>query len=420
MNDMPQNPAAPKPVPANSGQPATPPVAAGGGGHGKPGPAPVERPVADKAHMRSRHWGLVISFFVAVVLPFLVAAWYLLAVAEDRYGSVAGFIVRQEDSISAADVLGGLAQMAGGSVSGDSNILYKYIRSQNMVSRLDEEIDLRGTFSKHWSEDPLFALWPDATIEDLLWYWKRAVKVSFDKSSGLIEVEVIAFSPEEARAILEGIVHESERLINDLSERARGDAIRYAEKDLQDALVDLSRAREALTRFRTDTQLVDPESDLQVRMGVLANLQQQLASALVEYDVLVQGVANPETDPRAEQARRRISVIRNRISQERATLSTDEVASGSGDYPSLMAEYEGLVVSREYAEQRYRLLLAAADTARANADRETRYLGVYLKPSLPEKAAYPHRLVLLTVLFLFLLMSWGIGALIYYALRDRQ
>ena len=53
--------------------------------------------------------------------------------------------------------------------------------------------------------------------------------------------------------------------------------LRYAEQDLADAVARLKTARESLVRFRTRTQIVDPESDLQGRMGVLASLQQQLA-----------------------------------------------------------------------------------------------------------------------------------------------
>lgn len=74
--------------------------------------------------------------------------------------------------------------------------------------------------------------------------------------------------------------------MNDLNATARADAISFAEADLEVALGRLRSAREALTAFRTRTQIVDPESDLQGRMGVLNNLQQQLAEALIDYDLL--------------------------------------------------------------------------------------------------------------------------------------
>jgi capsular polysaccharide transport system permease protein len=165
--------------------------------------------------------------------------------------------------------------------------------------------------------------------------------------------------------------------------------------------------------------IVDPESDLQGRTGVLNNLQQQLAEALIDYDLLYENTTNPN-DPRLVQAQRRIEVIRSRMRQERMNFATEDIGADGEDYPTLMAQYEGLIVDREFAEQSYRAALTALDAARTNAARQSRYLAVFIRPSMPETAEFPRREVISALTLLFLTLGWAIGALIYYSIRDRQ
>lgn len=382
-------------------------------------PGVVEvRPAADEARVHRRHLGLILSLVMIVVLPLCLIGAYLWFVAEVQYASKTGFTVRQEESGSASELLGGLAEFAGAGQQSDSDILYEYIRSQELVERIREDLDIVGHYSQYWPDDPVFALPPDATIEDLVDYWQRIVRISYDQSTGLIELRVIGFDPGFAQNVAQAIVRESQIMINALNDQARTDLMQYAEQDLDRALERLRDARQALTEFRTRTRIVDPTEDVQGQFGVLNNLQQQLAEALIEYDLL-SGVADPN-DPRLVQIKRRIDVTRDRIAQERETLSSDVVSGAGVDFPTLMAEYESLVVDREFAEETYRAALSAVDIARDNASRQTRYLATYVRPTLAQSSEYPQRVMLFGLAALFLTMIWAILALVYYSIRDRQ
>ena len=70
-------------------------------------------------------------------------------------------------------------------------------------------------------------------------------------------------------------------------------------------------------------------------------------------------------------------MIRDRIRLERLNFATEDIGTEGQDYPTLMAQFEGLVVDREFAEQSYRAALTALDVARTNAARQSRYLAVY-------------------------------------------
>lgn len=390
----------------------------GGGGKGG-GPTPP-KPAA-MARMRKRHWGLVASFVAFVIIPFVTAAWYMFFVAHDQYASTAGFIVRSEEGGAASQLLGGLAQITGGGSAGsDGDILYEFILSQAMVRKIEDTVGLSDHYSARFESDPVFALWPDPSIEDLESHWRRIVRVSYDGGTGLTELRVLAFSPDHAQAIAEAVIEESQRTINALNEQSREDAMRYARADLDEAVERLKAAREALTAFRTRTQIVDPTADIQGRMGVMNNLQQQLAQALIDFD-LIQETASP-SDPRVAQAQRRIDVIRERIREERTAFAARPSGTDfgiSGDYPSLIAEFEGLTVDREFAEETYRAALTALDAARTQAERQSRYLATFVSPTLAESAEFPRRLTLTLLVGFVVLLAWSIMTLIFYAIRDR-
>jgi capsular polysaccharide transport system permease protein len=419
MNDTSQ-PAAPKQAGQNKGPNQGPNKGPNQGQGGGQGGVVRIKPMAGPARNHKRHRRLLFSFVAVVLVPFLAAVLYLWVIADDQYSSTTGFAVRTEEGSAASELLGGLSTLAGGSSSADSDILYEFIQSLELVKGVDQTLDLRGHYSAHWKSDPAFALWPDASAEDLLSFWQRIVRIAYDQGTGLLEVRVLAYDKDMAQAIASEIVSESQQMINELNEQARADALRYAQLDLDGAVARLKAAREALTQFRSRTQIVDPEADLQGRMGVMNNLQQQLAEALIEHDLLLQTTSG--NDPRLVQALRRINVIRDRIRSERDTFTSANTDTGAvgEDYPNLLAEFEALTVDREYAEETYRAGLAALELARANAARQSRYLATYVRPTLAETSEYPRRFVLAGLVGLFLVLVWSIMALIYYSIRDRN
>jgi len=382
------------------------------------GPAIQARPTARPVRLRARHRGLAISLLVLIVLPLVLTTFYMFVLARDQYASTTGFTIRQEETGSASDLMGGLAQaFGGGSGAGNADLLFEFVQSQDIVERIAADFDLAGHYGQTWPRDPVFSLWPTATIEDLVWFWGRMVRVTFDRSSGLMLVQVRARDPESAQSIARMIVAKSEAMINRLNETARRDTTRNAEADLEAALQRLRDAREALAEFRARTQIVDPQADMQGRLGVINNLQQQLAQALVDYDLLFETA--DATDPRVRQASRRIEVVRNRIREERRTFVEQDVTVDDTDYPRLIAQYESLLVDQTFAEATYQAALTALDAARSNAARQSLYLASFIQPTLAQRAQFPRRVVIVALAALFLTLFWSVLALIFYSLRDR-
>lgn len=392
--------------------PATPAVAAAKPAAAIPKPAP-------RARAKKRHYGILISFVVLVLLPLVVTVYYLFSVAEEQYASSFGFAVRSEETSLASGLLGGLAGLSGGTSSSDTDILYEFIQSRALMKKVDAKLDLTAIYSRP-ENDPIFAYDPSGSAEDLASYWRRMVHVGFASGSGLLEVEVKAFDPDDALAIAEAVIDESTIMINDLSAIAREDATRYAREDLDQAVTRLKSAREALTRFRSQTRIVDPSADIQGQMGLMNTLEAQLAETIIELNLLIESAS--DTDPRIVQLRKRIEVIETLIEKERQKFGMGSAAPGPGeqDYSTLVGEFERLMVDVEYAEKSYLAAQTALDASLAEAQRQSRYLATYARPSRPESAQYPDRFQLSAVTGGMLLLIWSIGVLIYYSLRDRR
>ncbi len=368
------------------------------------------------AAAQRRHWGLLIWFCCVVVLPVCLTAGYLFTRAADQYGSVVGFTVRSETNNTAVDVFGGLSStFSGGSSTQETDILFEFVTSQEMVVIIEAELGISQMYAKHLERDPLLSYDPSGSIEDLTRFWRRMTTISYDSNAGLMEITARAFTADEANAIAQAILTASDTRINELSAKARSDATRFALSDLADAEERLRLAREELTAFRLLNQIVDPSADIQSQVGLLSTLQTQLAEALIEADLLAQSLR--ENDPRLEQLRARIAVIEARINAERQKFG----ASDDGEsYARTVSEYERLSAELLFAEQAHAAARTAAEAAKAEAQRQSFYLATYIRPTLAETPEYPRRWTILSLVGAFAFLFWAIGSLVYYSVRDRR
>jgi capsular polysaccharide transport system permease protein len=368
---------------------------------------PVARP-------RARHWGALTSFLLCVALPLAAAAGYLYTRAADQYHSETAFSIRSEEASGAtAGILGALTQIGSGSAS-DADILFQFIRSPEIVREIDAELDLRAIYNRA-EGDPVFTLGDDPSIEALLGHWERMVEVSLDANAGIIHVRANAFTPEDAQAIANAILAHSSALVNRLSDQARADAVRFASEELAEAEEALRTVRQALADFRVRYNIVDPSADVAGQSGLLAALNQELAQALVDRDVLLSYAAGD--DQRVQQANRRIAAITARIEEERSSL---DLTGLPGSLPEVVGSYEELLVDLEFASTAYTQTLAGLAAARGEARRQSRYLAAHIEPTLASTSLYPRRALLTGLAGLFLLLGWGVLMLVYYNIRDNR
>ncbi|NHF74025.1 hypothetical protein [Paracoccus xiamenensis] len=368
------------------------------------------------ARFRTRHILVALSFVLWVVGPVAVTASYLWGVAADKYASYAGFLVRSEQSTVGmpTEGIGGILSMVQGDGQ-ETNILYKFIQSRSLVDRVNERVNLRELWSKQ-PQDWVFSYNDGPTPEDLVRYWNQNVKLFYDQ--GMLDMRVTAFDPVDAQLIAQTIIDESQRVINQLNAVARRDTLRYAEEDLNNSLQRLKEARAAVQTFRSQNNIVDPTAFVGGQEGVLTSLQQQLADAMVQAGMLK---ANAQSgDPRIAQAELRVEIINQQIDEERAKIGDESSSTDSSSTANIVSRYEILEVDRQYAESAYAVAKSAYDLARAQSDRQTLYLAQYVTPTIAVEPEYPERAKLLGLVTGFLLLTWLIGVMTYYSIRDRR
>jgi capsular polysaccharide transport system permease protein len=362
---------------------------------------------------RSRHWWLLASFFLVVLLPAAASTAYLYTRAANQYHSVTAFSIRSEQlSAAAAGILGAITQIGSGTAS-DINVLFDFIRSQRIVEIIDARLDLRRIYNLH-PDDGYFSLGEDASIEDLLAYWRRMVTVDLT-SAGIIEVRVNAFTPEDAHAIAEEILVESGKLVNQLSEQAHQDAVKFSREELALAESRLRKARQDIADFRRENRIIDPSGDVQGQVGIVNALQSELAKAMIERDMIL-SYADAK-DQRVVQADRRIAAISGRIEAERDGMESGGVPNA---LPDVVGEYEALRTDLEIASRAYTHTLAGLAAAEAEARRQSRYLAPHIQPTMAQEPLYPKRATLAMLTAFFLLLGWSILVLVYYNIRDNN
>src|ERR1700687_5924671 len=175
--------------------------------------------------------GYLISLILAVVIPAFMAILYLAFIASDQYVAEARFAVRtsQIDGGGGDKLLSMLGSGLGSSMPAlagqDPYIVTGYIHSRAIVDDLSQQLDLRAIFTRPGS-DFWARLKRNASIEDLVDYWNGMVTADVDVPSGIVTVAARAFRQEDALALSQAIIAASEKLVNEVSARARHDAMR--------------------------------------------------------------------------------------------------------------------------------------------------------------------------------------------------
>lgn len=354
----------------------------------------AEAPVAAKPGLLTR-LRLSPTFALIVVLPVVLAGVYFGMLAADRYETEAKFVVRSPGAAMA----GQLASLVQGSSvirsSDDAYIVHAYIASRDAMRTLIKEIKLLDILAR--SQTDLLWRYPGLlrahNEERLHKHLQSMIHVHFDSTTGISTLKVQAFEPADAQVIAQALLRNSELLINRLSERGQADAVEAALRDVDTSRKTAVAAQQVVTDFRTRHSMVDPtkiSTSAQETISRLALETAQTSAQLAELER-----ASPQS-PQIAAFRLRISALEGQIFKERKSL-----AGADGSLAPLIAEYERLMLEREFAERTFGSALTALEIARADAHRQRLFLEQISLPTPPDYARYPYRLLsLLLVLAL--------------------
>ena len=357
-----------------------------------------------------------LSFGALVLLPMFVAAVYYFLIAADQYVAEFRFSLRAVDPprIDALSPFGGGAVQT--PAAAEAQIVTQFIASRAIVDELDPKLDLRRMFAPP-EADWWARLGSGASIERLVYYWRGQVDPFYDTSTGTIIVRARAFRPRDALTLAQAIVEASQKLVNDLSARARHDAVGYADAEVAASEQRLSKALAAIRQFRDREGMIDPAKAADANAALQTKLRDDLLKANSQLATLRSLVRDDAPTVRVLKARVRALEAEQRNLAHEMTAGP---ASREGA-PALSQElgsYEALDAERKFAEAAYQHALEGLDRARDNADRQHIYIESFVPPSLPQTALYPHRWRALGTIALIAFAVWAIGALTVQSIRD--
>jgi capsular polysaccharide transport system permease protein len=354
------------------------------------------------------------SFLIIVAVPAAIAAAYYFLIATDQYVAEFRFALRSAEPERHDPALFLQESIAPSVIGVDSYAVVQYLASRAIIDDLSATLDLRQIFSRSEADWPARLDLP-VSIEELVRYWKRQVDAFFDATNGTIVVRARAFTPQDAFKLAEGILASSERLVNDLSARARRDALRNAEDEVGRAEKHLKSALTRLREYRDKEGIIDPRKTADATVALAGRVRDELVRADTELSTLKHYMRDDAPSIKILEAR-----VQSLEAQRRAVESevTDTEKTRSEALSRVMGSYEQLESERTFAENTYQHALQALDHSRINADRQQVYLATFVQPTLPEEALYPRRLQSFLVVSGVAFAVWIIGGFIVQSVRD--
>lgn len=356
--------------------------------------------------------GSIAGFIALVAVPVATASVYLGLIASDQYASEARFAVRggERTPFEQSAVMSFLVGLPQTQRVQDSLILYEYLRGRGVVEDLDRDIHLRDLlgrrqadyFSRFAVRDP---------IEELVKYWKRHEYVGYDSQSSTITLEVKAFTAADALLIARHAITLSENLINDLSERARRDALALASQSLQRAQDNLESKLANLRDLRNAEGVLDAAKTGDTIVKMVADLRLELIHLQQEYDVQRRSVA--ASSPQLQVLGARIASLNEQIrkledSMTSAAGATKDAAAGkTATLANVMSRFDRQQLERDIAQKQYVAAAAAFERARLELEGKHVYVATFLQPVLAQEALFPRRWWLWSIVTAGCLALWG-------------
>jgi capsule polysaccharide export protein KpsE/RkpR len=304
---------------------------------------------------------------------------------------------------SRASGLGAIGGLAGGLLGGHSSgaLFVDLLRSGTVSGHLIDRFNLQDVYHKRYRIDAAKHLAHLTTISE-------------DKKSGVITITVEDTDRVRARDLAESYLDELNKLVTLTNASSAHRERIFIEQRLHAVEQSLEQAEIDLSRFSSSNSAVDIKEQTRAMVDAGARVQAEL---LVEQSSLqslrqVYGDGNI----RVREAQARIASLQSQLvkmtgSSEPESEENTEDAFGSGgagelypplkQLPRLAVPYTDLYRRVRVQEAVFELLKQQYETARLEEARDVPPVSVIDPPGIPEKKAFPPRL-LLTLLLTFL------------------
>ncbi|MES2017081.1 MAG: hypothetical protein V4484_11350 [Pseudomonadota bacterium] len=296
----------------------------------------------------------------------------------------------------------------------DTYSVHDFMTSRDALHRLNDKLGVGVSFARPtvdlFSRFNPFGL--DGSFEALYKYYGKQVAIDADSASNISVLRVKAFTAQDAFKTNEALLEMGEQLINRLNERSRKDMIEFASAEVANAEARAKQASLALSQFRTDKSVFDPDRQSALQLQQISKLQDEL---IATKTTLVQVTTLTPDNPQIGALRKRVETLQAEIEAEML-----RVAGGASSLTSKSSGYERLVLEREFAAKQLTGALASLEQAKNEAQRKQLYLDRIVQPNQPDSALEPRRLRAILTTFVLGLIVMGLASLLIAGAREHK
>lgn len=346
----------------------------------------------------------IAGFFAFLLVPTTVALVYFGLVASDQYEAEARFAVRS-GAMAGLDPITALIGVPAIQIIQDTQVVTDFIGSRAMVDELEKEIGFRAIYSRD-HVDWWARLNPEKPIEKVVKFWHKMAGARIEMPGGIVELSIKAFRPEDAVTVAKAVVAASERLVNDMNDRARRDAVSFADQEMQLASTRLAQARADLEVARNREGVLDASQAATSVNSIISSVRTQQLQLKQQLETQLNAKISRDA-PQIRDLRLRIEATERQVEQlQRELTNTD--SSGSPVLSASMTRLSALTLQSRVAETQYAASAASLERARMASLNKQIYLTSFVQPVAPEEARYPRRLWWCAVTFAAGLLAWGL------------
>ncbi|MGH9596731.1 MAG: GumC family protein, partial [Edaphobacter sp.] len=343
-----------------------------------------------------------ISFVVSLGIAFVIPKQYTATASimpPDQQNSGAMMLA----ALAGRGGLGSLGSLASGLLGGHTTtaLFVSLLQSGTVRGDLIDRFNLQHVYR---------ARYRFATAKRLA----QRTKISDDKKSGVITIEVEDTDPVRARDMAQAYLDELNKLVNKTStSTARQERI-FIEHRLHDVQNALERAQLDLSEFSSRNSTVDIKEQTRAMVDAGARVQGELLVQQAGLQSLRQIYGN--SNVRVKEAEARISALQHDIEQMTGSsaplsetgsslASPSDTSSDKGELypplrqlPRLAVPYADLYRRVKVQETVFELLTQQYEMARLEEAKDVPVISVIDAPGIPEKKSFPPRMILTAVL----------------------
>lgn len=352
-------------------------------------------------------------YFWSVLVPTLLAAIYFFAVAAPQFVSESRFVVRARQQ-SSQSILGEALNNAGfKSASEDALAVKDFLLSHDAVAALRQQFDLVGIFRRP-EADPFARLWfSQPESERLLDYYRGMVTAIIDPQSGITELRVRSFRPQDSLELNRALLAQGESLVNRLNQRIAQDTVESARREVARAEERVAAATQAISEFRERERALDPSRSASITVDTIGRLEGQLATTRSELQALI--VFARPNNPQVQNLQNRIQALQTQIAEERRRSTATGPAEG---FTNQIAAFERLRLEAEFGGRQLTAATANLERALAETQRQQLFLQRVVEPNLAERYRYPKRFTSVLYVFVGLSVLYGLVWLMVAGVKE--